>query len=110
MIPEIPPLTAPLPAQLEGMPLVPDTGNERPDVGPIPDAKPPGFGALVDALNAGSAQLGKAEAAENAFASGTGGLQEMVFERAKADSIVSIAAAASSRAAQALNTFVQMQL
>ena len=69
-----------------------------------------GFGSLLEALNAGGAQLDRAESAENDFAAGTGGLQEMVFERAKADSLVSVAAAAGSRVAQSLNTLAQMQL
>lgn len=71
---------------------------------------PLGFGAVLDALDAGGAQLERAAGAENAFVAGTGGLQEMVFERAKADSLVSVAAAASSRVAQAINTLTQMQL
>jgi flagellar hook-basal body complex protein FliE len=74
------------------------------------DAATFGFGSLVDALQAGTQTLQHAEGAENAFIRGTGGLQEMVFERATADVLVSIAAAASSRVTQSLNTLTQMQL
>jgi hypothetical protein len=69
-----------------------------------------GFGAVLDAIDAGGAQLERAQGAENAFISGTGGVQEMVFERAKADALVSVAAAAASRVAQSVNTLTQMQL
>jgi hypothetical protein len=109
MIPNLPPLPNVVPQQLESG-FVPDTGDERPVATALPDTQSLGFSTLVDALNAGGGALEKAEAAENAFVAGTGGLQEMVFERAKADSIVSVAAAASSRVAQSLNTFTQMQL
>lgn len=69
-----------------------------------------GFGAVLSAMNAGGAALERAQNAENAFVSGTGDVQEMVFERAKADTIVSVASAATSRVAQALNTLTQIQL
>jgi hypothetical protein len=74
------------------------------------DGGPLGFAGVLDALNAGGAQLERAAGAEDAFVAGTGGLQEMVFERAKADSLVSVAAAATSRVAQSINTLTQMQL
>jgi flagellar hook-basal body complex protein FliE len=66
-----------------------------------------GFAQLVDA--AGSA-LSKADAAETAFAHGTGGLQEMVVERARADITLSVAATGAQRAAQALNSLLGMQI
>jgi flagellar hook-basal body complex protein FliE len=110
MIPPLAPLSMGTPQQTVATAIVPDSGGDRPNVSSIPESQPLDFGTLLDALKAGSAALDKAESAENAFAAGTGGLQEMVFERAKADSIVSIAAAVSSRVAQSLNTLVQMQL
>jgi flagellar hook-basal body complex protein FliE len=111
MIPPLAPLSLGAPQQTVPTAIAPDSGSERPNVSAIPESQPPlDFGSLLDALKAGGAALDKAESAENAFAAGTGGLQEMVFERAKADSIVSIAAAVSSRVAQSLNTLVQMQL
>jgi hypothetical protein len=109
MIDSLPALTA-AGAQPDAGAVVPDRGDESPRVSALTASDPIGFGSLLDSLNAGGAALERAEAAENAFAAGTGGLQEMVFERAKADSIVSVAAAASSRVAQSLNTLVQMQL
>jgi flagellar hook-basal body complex protein FliE len=110
MIPTLSALPDPAAVQPDTAAARPDIGDERPRVSGIPGGEPLGFGTLLDSLNAGGAALAKAEAAENAFVAGTGGLQEMVFERAKADSIVSVAAAVSSRVAQSLNTFIQMQL
>ncbi len=110
IISALPPIPDLSPGRLDAGAVAPDIGDEPPAVSALPGADPIGFGTLLDGLNAGGAVLEKAEAAENAFAAGTGGLQEMVFERAKADSIVSVAAAASSRVAQSLNTFTQMQL
>lgn len=66
-----------------------------------------GFAQLVDAAGAA---LAKADAAETAFAQGTGGLQEMVVERARADITLSVAATGAQRAAQALNTLLGMQI
>ena len=74
------------------------------------DAATAGFGSLVDALQQGTQALQHAEGAENAFINGAGGLQEMMFERAKADVLVSLASAASSRVTQSLNTLTSMQL
>jgi flagellar hook-basal body complex protein FliE len=62
------------------------------------------------ALDAASASLGRADVAERAFASGTGGLQEMVLERAYADVALSLATAAASRATQSLSTILGMQV
>jgi flagellar hook-basal body complex protein FliE len=89
-----------------------------PDV-PLPAARVPqpvlfgqaSFGnALEDALKAAGAALDSAAAAEGAFASGRGGLQEMVLERAQADVALSIASAAASRTAQALSSVLGMQI
>jgi flagellar hook-basal body complex protein FliE len=74
------------------------------------DSSSLGFGSVLDAMNSGGAALEGAAKAENAFIDGSGGLAEMVFERAKADALVSVAAAATSRVAQSLNTLSQMQL
>jgi flagellar hook-basal body complex protein FliE len=99
-----------------------DAASEAPAAGAIvPDAPQSsaaadadaagfGFGTLVNALGAGAQSLQRAESAENAFMSGSGGLQEMMFERAKADVVVQIATAASSRVAQSINSLTQMQL
>jgi flagellar hook-basal body complex protein FliE len=69
------------------------------------------FGALVQQMfGATTAALGRADAAERAFAQGRGGLQEMVLERAQADVTLSIASAATARTAQALTTILGMQI
>jgi flagellar hook-basal body complex protein FliE len=65
------------------------------------------FGSLVDA--AGTA-LARADSAEAAFARGSGGLQEMVVERARADITLAVATTGAQRAAQALNAILGMQI
>lgn len=87
-------------------PIVPDTSNGV-FLAPAGGGAGVGFAHLVDA--AGSA-LERADAAETAFARGTGGLQEMVVERARADITLSVAATAAQRAAQALNSLLGMQI
>ena len=77
---------------------------------PAASAQAPFAGALQDAFVAAGAALDHAAAAEGAFASGRGGLQEMVLERAQADVALSIASAAASRTAQALSTVLGMQI
>lgn len=66
--------------------------------------------ALGGAFANASSALGRADAAESAFAAGKGGMQEMVLERAQADIALSIASAAASRATQALTTILGMQI
>lgn len=84
-----------------------------PDIAPFaprpaePAASDTGFGALVDAAGA---QLDRADGAERAFAGGTGGMQEMVIERARADIALQVAATAAQHATQALNTLLGMQI
>ena len=92
----------------------PDSALDVPDVAPnvgAPGESQRSFGAsLLDALDAASGVLGRADAAEHAFAHGRGGLQEMVLERAQADVVLSLASAAASRTAQALTTIIGMQV
>ncbi len=83
----------------------------------IPDVAPSGqnaapadtsaFGKMLDDLGA---VFGKAESAENAFASGVGDLQTAVYERARADVTLSVATAAAQRGAQALQSILNMQV
>jgi flagellar hook-basal body complex protein FliE len=89
--------------------LIPDIGlSETPHVAPIPlSGAPSTFGAALDAAGA---SLTRADAAETAFTRGTGGLAEMVIERARADIALSVAATGAQRAAQALNTLLGMQV
>jgi hypothetical protein len=92
---------------------LPGAGQPVADDDPSPrnnDVSSLGFSGVLEVLRSGGATLERAEQAENAFVAGTGGLQEMVFERAKADAVVSVAAAATSRVAQSLATLSQIQL
>lgn len=85
-------------------PIVPDAAAAAPSPR---SASAGGFAQLVDSA---AAQLDRADTAEAAFAHGTGGLQEMVVERARADISLSVAATAAQRAAQALNSILGMQI
>jgi flagellar hook-basal body complex protein FliE len=68
------------------------------------------FNGLVNAFSGARESLDSAQAAESAFLEGKGGLQEMVFERARADSILQVAQATASRTSQALNQVMNMPL
>ncbi len=65
------------------------------------------FGKILDDVGA---VLGGAERAEDAFAAGTGDLQRAVYERARADVVLSVATAAAQRTAQALQSILNMQV
>ena len=96
------------------VPFVPDA--------PVAPLEPPGatdfgeagatdFGAMLrNALDAASSALDRAGRAESAFRAGRGGLQEMVVERAQADVVLAMAAAAASHATQSLSTLLNMQV
>ena len=75
---------------------------------------PRGTGGFADALGKAFGEAGaalqRADGAERAFASGRGGMQEMVLQRAQADIALSLASAAASRASQALSTILGMQV
>jgi|HubBroStandDraft_2_1064218.scaffolds.fasta_scaffold1134792_1 flagellar hook-basal body complex protein FliE len=66
--------------------------------------------ALGEALSSASSALDRAQQAESAFASGRGGIQEMVVERAQADILLSLAATTASRTTQSLATILNMQV
>jgi hypothetical protein len=88
--------------------IVPDQAAGAPLRSSLPPAgAASGFAQLLDAAGT---ELAKADAAETAFAHGTGGLQEMVVERARADITLGVAAAGAQRAAAALNTLLGMQI
>jgi flagellar hook-basal body complex protein FliE len=88
--------------------IIPDGTLEAPAVTAIPSAAvATGFAQLVDVT---ATALTQADEAERAFARGTGGLQEMVVERARADISLAVAASGAQRAAQALNTLLGMQI
>lgn len=100
-------------------PFLPDGGvapltGEAPHVEPLggaaPAEDPVGFGTLVDLLGTGQRAFARADAAERSFVAGSGDLQAMVLERARADMILSAASAASGRATQAIQTILNMQV
>lgn len=87
-------------------PLVPDVA---PDLAPPSPAGGDGaaFGRLLDAAGA---VLSAADGAERAFVQHTGGLAEMVVERARADIALQVAAATAQRVAQGVQTLLGMQI
>ncbi len=96
-----------------GIPSISIGGADSADAS-ISHATPTEGNAFADALSrafdsAGDA-LAKADRSEHAFAHGTGGLQEMVLDRAQADIALSVATTAASRATQALSTILGMQV
>jgi len=87
--------------------------NGAGDDAPLPPGGSPGAGfagALQQALDGAEGALSRADTAERAFASGHGGLAEMVVERARADIALALASAAASRVTQGLTTILGMQI
>jgi len=83
------------------------------DDAPLPQSGTPGggfAGALQRALDGAEGALSRADAAERAFASGHGGLAELVVERARADIALALASATASRVTQGLTTLLGMQI
>jgi flagellar hook-basal body complex protein FliE len=85
-------------------PLIPDRAPLSPKQEPH-DAS--AFGGMLNDLGA---VFDKAERAEDAFAAGAGDLQSAIYERARADVALSVAAAAAQRATQALQSILNMQV
>ncbi len=82
----------------------------QPDAAPaaVPAAADPtGFGQALDAIGK---VLNDATQAEDAYASGAGSLQDAMYQRAQADVALSVATAAAQRAAQAVQTFLNLQI
>ncbi len=80
-----------------------------PDLPPSPSAQ--GHGAdFARALDAVGNVLGGATRAEDAFAYGAGTLETAVYERARADVALSVAAAAAQRLTQAIQSVLNMQI
>ncbi len=67
-------------------------------------------GGFAQALDALGGALGEADRAENAFAYGSGTLMDAVYERARADVALSVAAATAQHAAQAVQSLLNMQV
>ncbi|MBC5829073.1 MAG: hypothetical protein GIW98_02640 [Candidatus Eremiobacteraeota bacterium] len=85
-------------------PLIPDAPS-------VPDLSPNlAIGDFSAALDGSGEALLRADRSEAAFASGGGTLQDAIFERAKADVVLSVASAAAQRTAQALSTILSMQI
>ena len=89
--------------------FVPDVQPSTDDIGVAPGGAD-FAGALARAFGDASASLERADRSERAFATGHGGLQEMVLQRAQADVALSLASAAASRASGALSTILGMQV
>jgi flagellar hook-basal body complex protein FliE len=82
----------------------------QPDTVPAPAgaaADQTGFSAALDAIGK---VLNDATSAEDAYANGTGTLQDAMYQRAQADVALSVATAAAQRAAQAVQTLLNLQI
>jgi hypothetical protein len=82
----------------------PGASDEAPVVTPLEQTP---FQKILD--GAGSA-LDRADRAEHDFADKRGGLVEMMVERASADVMLQLAAAAAQRTTQAVSTLLGMQV
>jgi flagellar hook-basal body complex protein FliE len=80
-----------------------------PDTAPLP-AFEGGAGGFSRALDAFADVLSSASGAEDAFAAGSGTLQQAVYERARADVALSVATATAQRLVQSLQTVLNMQV
>lgn len=87
--------------------LVPDA--PRPDVTPYASASN-GADRFARAVDAVGAIFEQAQRAEDAFAGGAGSLRDAVYDRVRADVVLSVAVAAAQRAAQAISTVLSMQV
>lgn len=81
----------------------------------LPDAAAPApaahdGGAFARTLDELGEALQRAQASEDAFASGSGSLQDAMYDRARADVALSVATAAAQRCAQAVQSLLNMQL
>jgi flagellar hook-basal body complex protein FliE len=111
------PLEHSFPPHFPGDPGAPPSISGEPDI-PLSPRKAAGDAGAADsfaaalgrALDAAAGLIDRAGSAERAFASGRGGLQEMVVSRAQADVTLALAAAAASRTTQALSTILGMQI
>ncbi len=83
----------------------------QPDVSaPTVPANTPDASAFGNVLNDVGAALDRATGAEDSYAAGHGSLQDAVYERAQADVALSVATAAAQRAAQAVQSILNMQI
>jgi len=83
----------------------------EPDVPRVSPARTQGdANAFTVTLDAIANALQRADAAETAFASGTGTLQSAVLERARADVTLAVASAAAQRTATAVQSVINLQI
>jgi flagellar hook-basal body complex protein FliE len=80
-----------------------------PDVAPAPSASGDA-GEFARALDLIGNLLSGANRAEDTFARGSGDLQNAVYERARADVALSVAAATAQRVAQTVQSLLNMQI
>jgi flagellar hook-basal body complex protein FliE len=91
--------------------LKPDTVPPSSGGSPILGSEPrSASGGFSEALNAIGKVLTDATQAEDAYASGSGSLQDAMYNRAQADVALSVATAAAQRAAQAVQTLLNLQI
>jgi flagellar hook-basal body complex protein FliE len=88
--------------------LQPDTPFEPPARSAVPQDD--GVAGFAQALDAIGKVLTNATRVEDAYASGAGSLQEAMYQRAQADIALSVATAATQRAAQAVQTLMNLQV
>jgi hypothetical protein len=82
----------------------------QPDIAPAESAQPARPSSFARALDDVAAVLDSANRAENAYAAHGVSLQSAVYERARADVVLAVAAAAAQRAAQALQSIFNLQV
>jgi flagellar hook-basal body complex protein FliE len=86
---------------------VPPSSGRSPILGSEPRSASGGWAEMLDQIGT---ILTNATQAEDAYASGAGSLQEAMYERAQADISLSVATAAAQRAAQAIQTLMNLQI
>ena len=82
----------------------------QPDTAPLATPVPADQTGFAQALDSIGQVLNRATQAEDAYASGTGALQDAMYQRAQADVALSVATAAAQRAAQAVQTLLNLQI
>jgi flagellar hook-basal body complex protein FliE len=86
-------------------PLIPDIAP-----GLRTQSTPAQENAFTKLLDGAGSALQSAQRAEDAFAAGSGDLQSAIYERARADVVLSVVTAAVQRGVQALQSILNMQV
>lgn len=94
---------------LPDLPDVPDTSSGAAPK-PVSGGGLVDFGGMVASFRDADSALGKANSAERSFIAGKGNLLEMVLERVKADTMLSLASAEASKTTQAASTLMNLQV